>query len=78
MKKSHLDSLRSRIEARRNIHPGGLPPAEYYQDGADVDEHNRERELLKMQIEFYEARASQFSRSVQEFNRLVADYNAGR
>jgi len=73
-----LDSLRSSIEARRSFYPNGLPPAEYAQDQAEVEQYNRRDQALKARISQYNRRVGTLKQSIDDFNGLVRQHNAVR
>jgi hypothetical protein len=75
---AHLASLNRRIEERREMYPDGLPQAEYDEDEAEVDQYNLQLGAVRARIDLFNLRTNNWRRSVEEFNRLVDAYNAGR
>jgi hypothetical protein len=73
-----LTDLRADIESRRSLYPNGLPPTEYAQDQAEVQEYNQEAQALKFRINQYDRRADALERSIDEFNDLVRQHNSAR
>jgi len=73
-----LSNLRTEIEARRSLFPGGLPPTQDALVQQAVAEHNRRLEALRARVNAYNTRIDRWRREAAEFKALVDRYNANR
>jgi chromosome segregation ATPase len=73
--RKRLEAMQKRIERRRQR---GVLPVEQQLHQLDTIEYNRRSDALRARVFVFNKRIEAQRQAVEEFNRLVGEYNAGR